>query len=212
MRLRAAWWLAGGPLLAVALLVPSSGAVRSAAVASTAPTPAPAEADVCRSILPHAYDARSGLPRHAARPVPLDARCPVCGMFPARTPRWAAQLIFDDGAAYFFDSPVSLLLYLQNVGRYSRARTHTEVRASYVQDFGSGTWLPLDSAWFVHGSDALGPMRAGNLPPFRNRSDAQAFARRHGGEVFAAAQLRRTLPEALRRQAPHQHNGGTADR
>ncbi|AWI53003.1 hypothetical protein DEH84_05845 [Aquabacterium olei] len=181
--------------------MPGSGAVRSASVAP----PSPAEADVCRSILPHTYDARSGLPRHAARPIPQDARCPVCGMFPARTPRWAAQLIFDDGAAYFFDSPVSLLLYLQDVGRYSRGRLHTEVRASYVQDFETGTWLPLDSAWFVHGSDALGPMRAGNLPPFRTRSDAEAFARRHGGQILSAAPLRRALPDALRRQAPHRH-------
>lgn len=205
------WRRARWPLLGAGLLVAACLAVGAASTPSApAPVPAPPEAEVCRSILPHAYDPGSGLPRHAARPVPPDARCPVCGMFPARSPRWAAQLVFEDGAAHFFDSPVSLLLYLQDVGRYSRGRTGADIRAAYVQDFETRAWVPLDAAWFVHGSDARGPMRAGNLPPFRTAAEAQAFAHAHGGRVLSAAAVRRSLPDDLRRQAPHHHDAASA--
>lgn len=58
--------------------------------------------DVCVVAPATPYDANSGLPMGAAREVPADARCPVCGMFPARSRSWAAQVIFADGDAHFF--------------------------------------------------------------------------------------------------------------
>ncbi|MDD2881113.1 MAG: hypothetical protein PHQ58_11815 [Rhodoferax sp.] len=33
------------------------------------------------------------------RAVPADVRCPVCGKYPARSPDWAAQVIFTNGDA-----------------------------------------------------------------------------------------------------------------
>ena len=68
------------------------------------------------------WDPASGLHIHAARPVPAQARCPVCGMYPSRYPRWAAQLIFEDGAAHFFDSPVDLFIFLEDTARYDPER------------------------------------------------------------------------------------------
>jgi len=207
------WWLrwVGGAALTLgcaALLMaaarPTGMAPQEQAARQTQPQP-PLQAEVCRTIAAHPYDPASGLPMQAARPVPDQARCPVCGMFPARFPRWAAQLIFDDGDAYFFDSPLSLLLYLQDVPRYSKGRSLAHVTASYVQDFQTGQWLPLAHAWFVHASDAKGPMRLGNLPPFATQDQAQAFAQAHGGTVWSAAQLQQALPDSLLRQAPHRH-------
>ena len=43
------------------------------------------EAEVCLDAPPSAYDPASGLALSAARPIPVDARCPVCGMSPARS-------------------------------------------------------------------------------------------------------------------------------
>jgi copper chaperone NosL len=67
------------------------------------------------------HDPVIGLDPIAARPVPAEARCPVCGMYPARYPRWAAQLIFKDGKALFFDSPLELFRFLLDMGRYHDA-------------------------------------------------------------------------------------------
>ncbi|SDM45312.1 Nitrous oxide reductase accessory protein NosL [Oryzisolibacter propanilivorax] len=145
------------------------------------------EDDVCVVAPPLPHDPASGLAPTAARAIPPQARCPVCGMFPARAPDWAAQLIFDGGDAHFFDSPLSLLQYLHDMPRYSPGRAPGSVAALYVTDAGPQRhgWIDARSAWYVHGSDARGPMRAGNLPAFATRQAAQDFAARRGGQALA---------------------------
>ena len=169
------------------------------------------EPDVCIVAPPTPYDRASGLPMHAARPVPADVRCPVCGMFPARSPDWAAQVIFDNGDAQFFDSPLSLFMYLQDVERYSPGRSAAQIIARYVTDVPSRQWVDAGSAWFVHGSTAKGPMRAGNLPAFATREDAQAFAQRRGGSVLPFGAIDAALIAPLAGQGGHDHTAhGTA--
>lgn len=168
-------------------------------------TEAALEPDVCIVAPPTPYDSASGLPMHAARPVPADVRCPVCGMFPARAPDWAAQVIFDNGDAQFFDSPLSLFMYLQDVERYSPGRSAAQIIARYVTDVPSRQWVDAGSAWFVHGSTAKGPMRAGNLPAFATREDAQAFAQRRGGSVLPFGAIDAALIAPLAGQGGHDH-------
>ncbi|WP_296447906.1 nitrous oxide reductase accessory protein NosL, partial [Rhodoferax sp. UBA5149] len=122
---------------------------------------------------------------HAPRPVPADARCPVCGMYPARSLEWAAQVVFDNGDTQFFDSPLTLFIYLQDVGRYTRGRQASEIAARYVSDASSGAWINAVDAVYVSGSAAVGPMRAGNLPAFADAAAAQRFASARGGLLLA---------------------------
>lgn len=161
--------------------------------------------DVCLVAPPTPYDRASGLPLTAPRVVPADARCPVCGMYPSRSPDWAAQVIFANGDAQFFDSPLSLFIYLQDVGRYSRGRKAQEVVASYVSDADSGGWIPAPTATYVHGSSASGPMRTGNLPAFADAAAAQRFVFARGGVLLRVADI---TPEVLKRldaRAAHRH-------
>lgn len=134
------------------------------------------------------YDPATGLGPDTPRPVPASARCPVCGMAPARFPDWAAQAIFDDGATHFFDSPVNLLTFLRDVSRYSPYRPE-QVVASFVNDIASGQWTPAATAFYVQGSSALGPMREGNLPAFAERAIAERFAAERGGRVLSLAEI-----------------------
>ncbi len=150
---------------------------------------APAPEDICLVAPPLPYDPASGLALLAPRPIPADARCPVCGMFPARSPRWAAQLIFRNGDTHFFDSPVSLYLYLQAMARFSPGRSLDEVGATFVTDLDSGAWTPAAQAHYVHGSRALGPMRNGNLPAFASLEAARQFAGEQGGQLLRADQI-----------------------
>lgn len=196
-------WLMG---MAGAGLLSAGGALLLARRSPSASGPsAVAEDDICIVAPTFSYDPATGLPPTAARSVPADARCPVCGMFPARYPRWAAQVIFADGDVQFLDSPLSLFHYLQRVERYTTGRRRADVAAVYVADHGGGPWLPLEQAVFVHGSSQLGPMRSGNLPAFASAAEAQAFAARHGGQALAAATLQRGLPRDLQQLAPHTH-------
>jgi len=175
-----------------ALLVLGAGAIAAGGAAwqsrrgngatpSTA-LPGPGD-DVCIVAPPTPYDPASGLPLAAAREVPTDARCPVCGMYPARARSWAAQVIFAEGDAYFFDSPLSLMLYLGNVAHYTRGRTPEAIVARYVTDTETGAWRDAQSAVYVAGSSALGPMRAGNLPAFASAEAAQRFVQQRGGRA-----------------------------
>lgn len=161
--------------------------------------------DVCLVAPTFSYDTTSGLPLSAAREVPPDARCPVCGMFPARQRRWAAQVIFDNGDVQYLDSPLSLFLYLQRVPRYTAGQSAASIVASYVTDLDTGAWTPAGQAWYVHGSGRMGPMRSGNLPAFATLDQARAFAAREGGEWLTATRLRQGLPASLQRLAPHAH-------
>ena len=161
--------------------------------------------DVCIVAPTFAYDPASGLPPLAAREVPLQARCPVCGMFPARSPDWAAQVIFANGDAQFFDSPLSLFMYLSDVARYSPGRSADEIVARYVTDVSSKTWTDAGSAFYVHGSSAKGPMRAGNLPAFASREAARQFAAQRGGTVLAFGAIDAGLVSALGGQGGHSH-------
>lgn len=157
----------------------------------------PVKNDLCIVAPATPYDPSSGLAMYAPRPIPADARCPVCGMYPARFPRWAAQTIFKDGASHYFDSPVNLFDFLHRVDRYDRRYTLDDVAVSYVRDFESGRWIEAGHAAFVLGSDAAGPMRKADMPAFAGRSAAADFARRHGGILLSAADVTPQVLQSL---------------
>ncbi|MDZ7584465.1 MAG: nitrous oxide reductase accessory protein NosL [Thiobacillus sp.] len=151
------------------------------------------------------YDPASGLAMLAPRPIPAAARCPVCGMYPARFPRWAAQSIFRDGAAHYFDSPIDLFVFLQKVDRYDSRYGLNEVAVSFVTDFETGQWIEAQDAFFVHGSSAFGPMRDADLPAFASREAADALTRSRGGRVLAFTEVTPELIQSLNRSVHHRH-------
>ncbi|MFZ6749002.1 nitrous oxide reductase accessory protein NosL [Undibacterium sp. Ren11W] len=168
--------------------------------------------EVCIVAPPTPYDPASGIGLHAPRAVPLDARCPVCGMYPARSRDWAAQVIFTNGDAQFFDSPLTLFLYLQDVGHYSVGHRASEIAASYVSDtsLANGKWIKASEAIYVSGSTAMGPMRAGNLPAFSSKAAALAFVAKRGGELISAKEISPQLLQSLngaRHTQTHAHTG-----
>lgn len=187
-------------LLVAALAAGMAARARPGAVAGVAPTD-----DVCLVAPSLAYDPERGLDRFAARPVPPEARCPVCGMFPARSPRWAAQVIYRDGDVHFFDSPLSLHLFLADVPRYARGRSRADIAVQYVTDRDGGGWLEAQGAYYVHGSSDAGPMRAGNLPAFASLAGAQAFVAARGGRVLTASQIDAAVLRALDTRSAHRH-------
>lgn len=199
---RRLWLGAGLALVLLVLVLWNLPVVRIALSFGAAPE---IEADVCVVAPPTPYNPASGLPLQAARPVPADVRCPVCGMYPARSPDWAAQVIFANGDAQFFDSPLSLFMYLGDVARYSPGRSADEIVAHYVTDVPSRSWVDARSAFYVTGSTAKGPMRAGNLPAFASQDAARQFAVQRGGKVLAYTDVDAGLVAQLGGQGVHVH-------
>jgi copper chaperone NosL len=143
------------------------------------------------------HDPVMGLDPIAARPVPAEARCPICGMYPARYPRWAAQLIFKDGKALFFDSPLELFRFLLDMRHYHDAHGPDDVARAYVSDAGDGRWVSIVEAHFVEGSELLGPMHNPDLPAFAEREAAEAFVAERGGRLLRVEQVTQDLLHAL---------------
>ena len=149
------------------------------------------------------YDAASGLDMLAPKSIPADARCPVCGMYPARFPRWATQTVFKDGASHYFDSPVDLIAFLQKIDRFNKRYAQEDIAVSYVTDFETGQWIKARNAFFVQGSTALGPMRTADLPAFSTRQSADVFSRNRNGEVLTFMQITPELIQSMNRNVHH---------
>lgn len=111
--------------------------------------------------------------------VPENAKCPVCGMFVAKYPKWAAKQSFADGTEYYFDGAKDFFKYYFAPARYGG--THGKPVTLIVTDYYTLKAIDATRAWYVLGSDVYGPM-GHELIPFENEADAQAFMRDHRGK------------------------------
>lgn len=144
--------------------------------------------------------------RYAPRVVPADARCAVCGMYPARFPQWAAQLLLRDGSARWFDSPLEFFVFQRDLAQRGKGVTADDIVAGYVTDRDKGGWVEATAAFYVRGSDVRGPMGNDALPAFASRVAAAAFVTAHGGEVLGFAQVTPEVLDALAGDSAHHHH------
>jgi nitrous oxide reductase accessory protein NosL len=108
------------------------------------------------------------------------ATCPVCGMFVARYPEWIATVRYEDGHAEHFDGAKDLFKYLLDLERWAPGRAAEAIAAVGVTEYYGLTRIDARGAWYVIGSDVLGPM-GHELVPFGSQADAEAFLADHGG-------------------------------
>jgi copper chaperone NosL len=135
--------------------------------------------------------------------VQRSTRCPVCGMYPYRTPQWTAQIVFNDQSASSFDSPVDLFRFLGNMVLFDKQHKPADIGAIYVADYNTKGWTDAKKAFFVLGSSARGPMNDPNLPAFATRDAADAFVKAQGGKVLAFGEVTREVIKGL--SGAHQH-------
>lgn len=120
---------------------------------------------------------------------PTGAYCSLDGMLLGDYPGPKGQIRYADGKLDWFCDTVELLsIYLAP----EQAR---KVRGAYTQDMAQadwdtphGHWIPVERAFYVHGSRRLGSMGP-TLASFATRADAEAFARQYGGRVLAFAEI-----------------------
>ncbi len=103
--------------------------------------------------------------------VTKDEKCPICGMFVYKYPKWAAQIFYGD-MHYSFDGVKDLMKYY-----FDNKEGITKI---LVTDYYSQKAIDAKEAYFVIGSDIYGPM-GNELIPFINESDAKTFYMDHRG-------------------------------
>jgi nitrous oxide reductase accessory protein NosL len=113
------------------------------------------------------------------KPGPKDT-CPVCGMLVAKYPNWAATVVYKDGHAHHFDGPKDMFKYWFDPGKYAKNHERADIVAVWVTDYYNLQPMDAHRAYFVVGSDALGPM-GHEFVPLANSADATEFSREHKG-------------------------------
>jgi nitrous oxide reductase accessory protein NosL len=129
-------------------------------------------------------------------------KCPVCGMFVYKYPKWAAQIFFqhEDHEHHFsFDGVKDLIKFYHDAkkwGNYPFA-TKENITKILVSDYYSNRGIDGKKAFYVIGSDIYGPM--GHEPiPFESEEDAMTFKNEHRGvKVLTFEELSEQLPYNL---------------
>jgi nitrous oxide reductase accessory protein NosL len=106
--------------------------------------------------------------------------CPVCGMFVARYPEWIATVVYRDGHAHHFDGAKDLFKYLLDLARWAPGHRAEDIATVAVTDYYAVQRIDARAAWYVIGSDMLGPM-GHELIPHPTEAEAQEFLRDHKG-------------------------------
>lgn len=108
-------------------------------------------------------------------------RCPVCGMFVYKYSKWVARIVFGDGSAYFYDGAKDMFKHIFNVPKYTPGNSAEAITGIHVTDYYDVELIEARSAYYVIGSDVLGPMGY-ELLPLKDLKSAQEFLQDHKGK------------------------------
>ena len=112
--------------------------------------------------------------------VPNGAKCPVCGMFVYKYPKWAA-LIEIDGKKYYFDGVKDMMKYYFFDGDFPYDRE--KISKMEVTNYYTLKPIKAKDAFYVYDSKEYGPMGR-ELIPFSTLKEAKSFIADHGGELM----------------------------
>ncbi len=115
--------------------------------------------------------------------IPQDVSCGKCGMYPAKYPRWQSQIIFKDGSMTPFDGCKCMFNFLFGMDEYDKMHSRDDVSVAWVKDFNSGKWINVEEAYYIVGSDMMGPMGK-ELIPFADQVEAMKFHQEQGGDMM----------------------------
>lgn len=125
-------------------------------------------------------------------------RCPVCGMFVGKYPQWLCQIVLANGKQPYFDGVKDLLAFYFDPGRYGVDGKAAVSAAIRVKDYYTLEWLDGRKAFYVTGSDVLGPM-GHEFIPFASQTAAENFRKDHkGARVLRFEEITPAMVDAMR--------------
>jgi nitrous oxide reductase accessory protein NosL len=123
--------------------------------------------------------------------------CPVCGMVVSKYPHWIATVVYRDGHAHHFDGAKDMFKYLFEMPRYAKGHQAQDIVRIGVTEYYDLKRIEARTAWYVIGSDVLGPM-GHELIPLASRADAEEFMRDHRGKrILRFEEVKSDLPGSL---------------
>jgi len=113
-------------------------------------------------------------------PVSPDERCAVCGMMVAKYNPWIAQIHAAGEKPAFFDGVKDMMAYFFKPAAYG-GNGDMSIAEIWVKDYYSLDYIDGRNAFYVVGSDVMGPMGE-ELVPFSSRTAAENFSKDHKGK------------------------------
>lgn len=107
-------------------------------------------------------------------------KCPVCGMFVYKYPKWVAVIELADGTTYFYDGAKDMFKHYMDIPKYTPRKAGQEIVSLEVTDYYAVALIDAKEAWYVIGSDVFGPM-GHELIPFETQASAKEFLEDHKG-------------------------------
>jgi len=133
-----------------------------------------------------------------------EEKCPVCGMYVYKYPKWATQLYFihgDHEHHFSFDGAKDMMKFYLNPKKWGNYELYSKDKISkiLVLDYYSQKTIDATKAYFVTSSDITGPM-GHELIPFEHKSDAITFKKDHfGKEILRFEEINSSKIENLGR-------------
>lgn len=106
--------------------------------------------------------------------------CPVCGMFVSLYPDWIAAVEYNHGLIHYFDGAKDMFKYLFEMKKWAPGLNNRDITFIGVTDYYTLRVIDAKKAFFVIGSDVLGPM-GHELIPVKTKEDALVFKQDHHG-------------------------------
>ncbi|HEX16114.1 MAG: hypothetical protein DRG33_06410 [Deltaproteobacteria bacterium] len=123
------------------------------------------------------------------KPVPIypdEDVCETCRMLITDL-RFAAEFIPKKGRAKKFDDPICMIRYFDMAKKLDLGITPEDVRAFYVKDFYTKEWVRAEEATFVKAN--IVTVMGYGVVAFKDRAQAEAFAKEHNGKLLKFADL-----------------------
>ena len=136
-----------------------------------------------------------GLAAAPPKPGPKEL-CPVCGMLVAKYPNWVATVEWKDGHVHHFDGAKDLFKFLQSLAKYAPQHKSQDIGGLFVTEFYGLEKIDARKAYYVIGSDVMGPM-GHELTPLATKDDAEDFLRDHKGKRIL--RFEEVTPEVIAR-------------
>jgi nitrous oxide reductase accessory protein NosL len=104
-------------------------------------------------------------------------------MFVAKYPAWVATVRYRDGHADHFDGAKDLFKYLLDLSKWAPGHRAEEIAQIGVTEYYGLRRIDAREAFYVIGSDVLGPM-GHELIPLETEADATEFLQDHTGSAI----------------------------
>lgn len=112
--------------------------------------------------------------------VPNGAKCPVCGMFVKKYPKWVAKIDMGE-YIHYFDGVKDMMKFYFYPNAYGHKHNKKDIKSMRVSDYYSLNQIDAKKAWYVIGSNVYGPM-GHELIPFKGKVEAEVFKKNHYGK------------------------------